>query len=326
MIVRATSDLHLTPRTAPWVFAARSERRADAEAHGGITVLAGDIFHQAETVHMPTYNRLREMLQGWPAEIYAMAGNHDQYDGSRNCLEALDGGSCTVVSEPMWSPVGRMIPYTKPEDFTAALDSLVPQIHGMPKLVWTHHGYKGAYVNAMHRNTEGVSYGAIPDGHIVISGHYHMPQNLARIIYCGSPYETTFAEEGQLKGWLRWDDALTNPIPVRIPFGDLGAPRHHTVHWDPKEGPPVRPAGMKDGDLPRIVALATREEVKAHAKQLEGTGLEGVPVIAQPTKGTTRGVIDARMGPREAAHRYMLSECEDPTRKLDFAEEVDLWR
>ena len=99
-VVRAISDLHLTERTAPWVFAALKELEADAREHKGYTVIAGDILNEPTHVHMPTYNRLRSILQHWPGEVYVIPGNHDQYAGYgqwANALTALQGGQCRVI-------------------------------------------------------------------------------------------------------------------------------------------------------------------------------------------------------------------------------------
>ena len=105
MIVRATSDLHLSQATAPLVFAALDELRAHARAHGGVTVLCGDIFDQAVSVHMPTFNRLVDVLHGWPGDLYVLVGNHDQYGTKgRHCMEALDHSlRVTVVDRPIWT-------------------------------------------------------------------------------------------------------------------------------------------------------------------------------------------------------------------------------
>lgn len=346
VILRATSDLHLTERTAPWVFAALRELRDDSRAcqkltQENYTFILGDVLDQALTVHMPTYVQLRSMLQTWPGKVYVLPGNHDQYStGARyesrweNALVPLNGQNCRVVSMPVWGRLGRYLPYVKPETWAEELN----RITGKPvgdryclDIVWCHNGFRGAYRNAMSMDRDGVSCLDIPRGHVVVTGHYHMPQNLGRIVYCGSPYETSFAEEGQAKGWLRWENALEDPIPVRVPFGDLGAPRHYTIEWDPTKGPPTIPVGMKPTDRPRIVTNATRKDALAQAKQLRKAGLEGVPILAKPMEASTRGVVDPRLGPREAVGAYVHSVLgpdgtkPDPGAMVEYAEEAGLW-
>jgi len=225
-----------------------------------------------------------------------------------------------------------MLPYCQPEHFTAALEAVGPAPIGAAAflpIVWTHHGYKGAYRNAMNRDRDGVSCAAIPPHHLVISGHYHMPQTLGRIVYCGSPYETSFAEERQQKGWLRWQDAESDPVPIRIPFGDLGAPRHFTIEWSPNAGPPAVPNGIVDRDIVRVKTNARRSEAQAAVGQLTKAGLEGIPVLARPDE-STRNEIDTSSGPRTAVEEWVWLQhgtqmhLPDPSAMMAWASEVGL--
>ena len=206
MRLRATADLHLTAVSAPWVFAALAELRRDAADHGGPTVIAGDILQQATTVHMPTWDRLRRMLLGWPDEVYVIVGNHDMYDATSNALDGLAGPGVRVIAEPTSTPLGPMVPYVHMRDAGDFDDALsAARAHREPGhgvgIVWCHQGIRGAYVNSMRRDRDGVWAGTFGD-HIAVAGHYHMPQSIGRVIYCGSPYQRSFAEEGQRKGWL----------------------------------------------------------------------------------------------------------------------------
>ena len=322
MIGRATSDLHLSPRTADYVFAALRELRDDAEERGGFTVLVGDILDQPRTVDMPTYNRLRDLLRKWPGDgVYVVVGNHDQYDGERNALEALDGGACRVVSQPTVTDIGVMVPYLDPSVFwerTAALSA--------PKDVawWTHQGWKGAYLNNMRRDREGLDCGRM-NASICVSGHYHAPQNLGRILYCGSPYQTTFAEEGQVKGWLAWDGSIR---PVRVPYETVRAPKHWTVEWSPGDDAPKLPDGWREGDKVRIRTTASRDAVK-RSNVLSGA-LSGASILAAP-RLTNRVAIDDGASPREAVRSYVAAvfgtdpNRPDPATLDEWARESDLW-
>ena len=319
MIGRATSDLHLTPKTADHVFAALRELREDAEERGGFTVLVGDVLDQPRTVDMPTYNRLRDMLRKWPGDVYVVVGNHDQYDGTRNALEALEGGTCRVISEPTMTDIGAMVPYLDPAVFWQRLEAL-----SVPKdaVWWTHQGWQGAYLNNMRRDRDGLDCGRMTAA-LCVSGHYHAPQNIGRILYCGSPYQTTFAEEGQIKGWLAWDGEIR---PRRVPFVQVRAARHWTVDWAPGTDP-VMPDNWREGDKVRVRTTATRDEVK-RAKVLSGA-LSGASVVATAT-ATDRVGLDAAT-PLEAVREYVAavygpdSKRPDPATLGEWASEAGLW-
>lgn len=328
-VLRATSDLHLSERTAPYVFAALDELRADAAAHPGVTLLLGDIFEHATAMHMPTFNELRRRLQDWPDNVIVLPGNHDQWGlgPGQNAVSALQGRTCQVIERPTATRLGRFIPYTPPGQFSAVLAALKPgplYDRFLLPIVWCHHGFRGAYRNAMNRDRDGVSCSAIPARHLVVTGHYHMPQTLGRIIYCGSPYETSFAEEGQTKGWLRWADALADPIPARVPYGNLGAPRHVTVHWTP--GASVEPPPFRPSDKVRVKAAGTRAEVAAHIAELDDLGLGGAPVLAR-----REGLITVDVSgktPRQLAEEWVVARDHpafSPDELIEFANAEALW-
>lgn len=331
MIVRAASDLHLSQKTAPWVWEALDALYQDTDHCGGCTVLCGDIFNQGVMAHMPTWNRLCDLLRNWPGTIFVIPGNHDQYDGYENILKGLKGGDCEVISEPKWTPIGRMLPHTAAGSFSSALQSLSEDKNGdLPEFIWCHHGFKGAYVNSNRRDTDGVKYSEIPLGHMVISGHYHMPQNLANLIYCGSPYECSFHEEGQAKGWLRWSSLESDPIPERVAY-ELSAPKHRTIHWDPTVGPP-KPPEIGDHDIVRVMTSATRKEAQAAISQLEGVGLDSVPVLVGINVPQERQAFDPGIGIVEAAQSYandrfrLETTGPEPEAMQDWAEEYELWQ
>ena len=334
MIVRATSDLHLTQKTAPLVFAALDELRADAEAHGGVTVLAGDLLDQPYTAHMPIWDRLRELLWGWPGEVYIIPGNHDMHDqeAGRHVLGGLaHQHRVKVISVPVSTKIGVMVPYIHPKrDFAAALKSGMsarPMDHRVDVL-WMHQGVRGAYMNRMVRDTTGLLSGDLPMW-TTISGHYHCPQNMGPLIYCGSPYQTSFAEEGQQKGWLRWDDITEETVPKRIGF-EFETPLHYTLDWA-RERPLEAPDAVRPGvDRVRVRTAMTRTEAASRMDELRDLGIEGAQVLYSDL-GQLATEIEQDTAPRQAAAMYIMATMAtdvarpDPAAMLEFAQEEGLW-
>jgi len=331
--IRATSDLHLTQATAPYVFAALEQLRKDASKYGGVTVVCGDVFEQGVSANMPLWNRLRDLLFSWPGPIVLVPGNHDQYDEYRNALEGLHGGSSIVVSHPTpqlriprFGTIGGAIPYT--HDFDSVFQYVLKDRSGAaPKLVFCHHGFKGAYLNDMYKCRRGGSVRSIPADTLVVSGHYHMPQVLGRVVYCGSPYQLTFSEEGQGKGWLLWKDASKSLIPIRKPFKGLGAPRHVTIHWDIGDGAPVKPDWLEDRDKVRVIVSASRADVPNMSATLEKAGIIA-PVMYRPISTPTARSIDDFSGDvLGAVVSYMeRNAAAAPTDMHAFAQREELWQ
>lgn len=309
MRVRATSDLHLTQRTADMVFAALAELALDAAKHGGITVLAGDILDQPYQMHMPTWEKLRKLLRDWPGKVYVIPGNHDMND-QRAGYHVLGGlnyqHKVRVVDSPIATDIGRMVPYVHPDrSFPEAVEMALPTMQHKVNVLWAHQGVRGAYMNRMIRDRDGITGNDIPTDHLAVLGHYHMPQNLGPIIYCGSPYQTTFAEEGQEKGWLLWEDITVDRVPVRVPF-EFEAPKHYTVAWFPEEQL-VIPSLINVGfDRVRVKTTMSREEAGERMGELDAAGLAGVQIDYTRRDGLGRSaMVPVDAGPEEAALAYM---------------------
>lgn len=328
--MRAASDLHLAPHTAQWVFEALADLRADADAHGGPTVIAGDIFDQPKVVDVPLFNRLRDTLAAFPDRVVIVPGNHDQYDGWRNACEALAGGNVEVVNEPrLVEGVGLCIPYTDPAKWGAIVANARPRL-GTPKLpplVFAHQGFKGSYLNSMVRDRTGIQVTGL-DGLVVATGHYHMPQNVAQVIYCGSPYQTSHAETGQLKGFLAWPAKVratwVDWLPDRRPYPSVTAPRYWTVTWD-GTGAPSKPAEAREGDIIRVVTTLSREALAgAPAKALKKAGLAGAAIVTAPQ---ARPRVDLQaVGPVDAVDEYVQGvRTVNPEELRDFMQTEGVW-
>tara|TARA_Y100000034_G_scaffold100397_1_gene123699 strand:+ start:1463 stop:2470 length:1008 start_codon:yes stop_codon:yes gene_type:complete len=333
MIGRATADLHLTERTAPFVWRALAQLREDEEERGGFTVIVGDVWEQADVLSTALLNRLRDELAQFAEKPVIIAGNHDQIGrkgqpDTRNGLEGLQDVA-QVVSTPQWEPgLGLLMPYMDPAIFweVMAEHAQIPLPGtGTPNVWWTHQGWKGTYMNAMRRDTTGLSLSKVT-ADLVISGHYHMPQNIAQVVYCGSPYEASFAEESQPKSYLIFDGDLE---PERVYYADLGAPRHFTVYWD-GERPPQEPEGLQTGDYVRVKTPLTRSAVQERRGELQDAGLDRASILAQPDV-QRRQVVDDAARPREAAMQWVAGMCgpdeaqPSPAELTEYAEEVQLW-
>ncbi len=336
--MRAASDLHLAPHTASWVFQALADLRADAEAVGGPTVFAGDIWDQPKVVDVSLLNRLRDELRRFPGPVVVVPGNHDQYEGWRNACEALAGDNVRVVSEPaLVEGVGLCIPYMAPAGWGAIVADSRRHL-GTPKLppiVVAHQGFKGSYLNSRVRDRTGIQVSGL-DGLVVVTGHYHMPQNVAQVIYCGSPYQTSHAETGQEKGCLAWPRVAATRaqanatwvdwLPERRPYASVTAPRYWTVTWD-GTGEPKLPAGHREGDIVRVVTTLTRDGLEgAPAKALKKAGLAGAAIVTASASSPQVSLRSVR--PEDAVDEYLIAARKDgvdPTDLREFMQAEGAW-
>lgn len=337
MRVLASSDWHLSPDTAPLVWATIRQLTEDARKNGAdVLVVAGDLLEQARSLDGGLMLTLRSMLREFPGDVIVVQGNHDQIvrgDWSSSPLLMLEGGNVRVPDRPTFTEVGLVVPYSEPRDWARLTTDALADEPDVPRVTWAHQGFKGAYQNLMRRDRDGL---ALPPGlRTTITGHYHMPQNLGPLIYCGSPYQTGHAETGQIKSFLAFADLRAGvdcPLPDRVAFDRIGV-QYWTLVWDPaREDPPALPPEHRDGDVVRLVVDATRAEVQTHDKRLRKAGLETATIVARPSARQRRATLDSRNGTlAQSTTDYLIDVCgpdvnmPDPHDVIRFAQENDLW-
>ena len=332
MRVLASSDWHLGPDTAEYVWATIRQLSEYADKDD-ILVVCGDLLEQARSLDGGLMLALSRKLRAFPGPVYIVPGNHDQIvlgDWESSPLVLLKDDNVSVVESPLSTDIGLMVPYTTPRDWPRIVaDAMRSAPASNARVVWAHQGFKGAYQNLMRRDRDGL--GLPPGLRTTITGHYHMPQNLGPLVYCGSPYQTNHAETGQVKSFLAFDslDGDT-PLPTRVPFDPIG-PRYWTLIWDPADDAPALPDGWREGDIVRVVADATRAQVRDQSKRLRKAGLGGATIVARPSVQRRRADVRPASSVSETAQRYVVgvngpdANAPDPFDVIEFAQEHDLW-
>jgi len=204
-----------------------------------------------------------------------LPGNHDLdiIDG-KNSLSILGFHKNIIVfNEPQWTKQGLWIPYQYTAEGLLKAFQLKKLRNAAP-VAYLHHGIEGALLSNLKKDTDGVGLQDIPTKFKKIYlGHYHKHQSLGHATYIGSPYQTTWNEMGQEKGYVKIDDEQ----PTRWNFHQwrLG-PDRFRIEWI-GEGPIPVPENYRDGyDIVQIKTLINQEDAKKArvAEQLKAAGLE----------------------------------------------------
>ena len=337
----ASSDWHLSPSTAPFVWATIDQLAKEVTQRETYLVVCGDILEQPRSLDGGLWLELSSRLRAFPCPVVLIPGNHDQLvrgDWATSPLLALSGRNIHVVGRPEWhAHLGLLVPYTDPANWAEyVVDALTTgeEAQSAPRVTWAHQGFKGAYQNLMRRDADGID---VPRGmRTTITGHYHMPQNLGPLIYCGSPYQTSHAETGQTKSYLVFDDlkpSVDMPLPRRVAFEPIG-PRYWTLVWaNPNEDPPALPAEWREGDVVRVVAAMAKDDLRSRGKQLSKAGLKTASLVAKPParEAIGRGILSDNSSAVDAATDWLIAvhgpdpTTPDPHDVMDFAREHDLW-
>lgn len=195
---------------------------------GGYLFNGGDLFDQRGLIPTACWDLVYEERSKWlemGIRHIDNIGNHDQEDrdGEIHPLRVFESflgwhvcTKPTLIEDLGWV----VIPYTHGLEA-----SLGEALEAEPRALFVHAGIKSAFRNDKSRDTDGISIDLFKDFPRVFSGHYHFRHEVENVQYIGSPYQQSFAEAGQNKGFLLYNDKTG-----KIDFHEIpGTPKHYDV-------------------------------------------------------------------------------------------------
>ena len=209
------------------------------DASGIDTVLVlGDTFDRRKYVNFYALDRAKKMffdkLEERGITVYMLAGNHDTYFKNTNEVNSPDlllaeYNNIEVIDEPKTINVNGfevcMLPWICPENYTQSLD----EIKNTTSTICMGHLEIAGF--AMYRGMEsheGFSAETFSKFDLVFSGHYHHRSNNSNIYYLGNPYELTWQDYNDPRGFHLFDfstrqlDFIENPYRMfeRLEYTD----------------------------------------------------------------------------------------------------------
>ena len=198
------------------------------DSHGITTVLIlGDTFDRRKYVNFYSLKRTKEMffdeLAKRGIKVHMLAGNHDTYFKNTNDVNSVDlllreYDNINVIDKPTTINLDNvpicMVPWICPENY---VDCLKEVEDTSADLCMGHFEIAGF---AMHRgmpSLEGLNRDIFRRFDRVFSGHYHHRSSSDNITYLGNPYELTWQDYNDPRGFHIFDldtyDNEFNPNP-----------------------------------------------------------------------------------------------------------------
>jgi DNA repair exonuclease SbcCD nuclease subunit len=196
------------------------------DEHGITTVLIlGDTFDRRKYVNFYSLKRTKEMffdeLAKRGIKVHMLAGNHDTYFKNTNDVNSVDlllreYDNVQVIDKPTTITVANtpicMIPWICPENYNECLAEVE---NTTANLCMGHFEIAGF---AMHRgmpSLEGLNRDIFRRFDHVFSGHYHHRSTSDNIHYLGNPYELTWQDYNDPRGFhlFNLDDYTIEFIP-----------------------------------------------------------------------------------------------------------------
>ena len=203
-------------------------------------LILGDTFDRRKYVNFYALQRAKEMffekLREKNIQVYMLAGNHDTYFKNTNDVNSPDlllkeYNNITVIDTPTDIQVDGvdicMMPWICPDNYQASLDHMNAT---KAEICMGHFEIAGF---AMYRGMEshdGLSKEIFDKFDLVFSGHYHHRSTDNHITYLGNPYELTWQDYNDPRGFHLFDlstrglEFIQNPYTMfaRIEYNDKG--------------------------------------------------------------------------------------------------------
>ena len=209
----------------------------DANSISTVLVL-GDTFDRRKYVNFYALDRAKKMffdkLEERGIRVHMLAGNHDTYYKNTNEVNSPDlllveYGNIDVISKPETIVVDGtsicMMPWICPENYQESLDHIK---NTKAEVCMGHFEIAGF---AMYRGMEshdGLAKETFEKFDLVFSGHYHHRSSDKHIHYLGNPYELTWQDYNDPRGFHLFDldtrelEFICNPYRMfeRIEYND----------------------------------------------------------------------------------------------------------
>ena len=199
------------------------------DASGIDTVLVlGDTFDRRKYVNFYALDRAKKMffdkLEERGITVYMLAGNHDTYFKNTNEVNSPDlllaeYSNIEVIDEPKTINVNGfevcMLPWICPENYQQSLDEIK---NTTSTLCMGHLEIAGFAMYRGMESHEGFSAETFNKFDLVFSGHYHHRSNDRNIHYLGNPYELTWQDYNDPRGFHLFDFATRQLDFIENPY------------------------------------------------------------------------------------------------------------
>jgi DNA repair exonuclease SbcCD nuclease subunit len=199
------------------------------EEHGITTVLnLGDTFDRRKYVNFYSLQRTREMffdkLKERSIKVHMLAGNHDTYYKNTNEVNSPDlllndYDNLHIIDDPQTIFVGGtaicMMPWICADNYQESIDQMKQT---QADLCMGHFEIAGF---AMYRGMEshdGLNKDLFKKFDMVFSGHYHHKSDDGHIYYLGNPYELTWQDYNDPRGFHLFDLETRELTFIRNPY------------------------------------------------------------------------------------------------------------
>jgi len=207
-------------------------------------LILGDTFDRRKYVNFYALERAKKMFFDVLAEkridVCMLVGNHDTYYKNTNDVNSpdlllKDYDNIKVISKPQTMIIGDstvcMMPWICPENFIESMNEM-RDTHA--EICMGHFEIDGFEMYRGHECHGGLNRDTFSKFDMVFSGHYHHRSTQGNITYLGTPYELTWQDYADPKGFHIFD--LSNR---RLTFIENPYTMFARIEYDDKDKEPL---------------------------------------------------------------------------------------
>lgn len=187
-------------------------------SENGITTVIhlGDLFDRRKYVNFGTLNRVKEFyfdkIEEMRLKVHTILGNHDTYYTNTNEINSVQLLSPRYADHIVYPDVPREIviddcrillsPWINKDNYEASIDILNTST---APILMGHFEINGIDMGMNNVSSKGLEPSMFGRYHRVFSGHFHHQSRYNNIHYLGAPYQMTWADYGEVKGFHIFD-------------------------------------------------------------------------------------------------------------------------
>lgn len=220
------------------------------EKHNILHVIQlGDVFDRRKYINFQTLNHCKKYFFEKLNNEYTswlLVGNHDAYYKNTNEVNSLDMllgeyHNINLITKPIELELEDtsvlLLPWICDDNFTATMDTVNST---KAQVVFGHLELTGFEMYKGQLMDHGMDPDLFGKFDMVVSGHYHHKSQAKNITYTGTPYEMTWSDYGDIKGFHIFDtetrelNFISNPFKMfhKLHYDDLNQPVGYVNTWD----------------------------------------------------------------------------------------------
>ena len=271
-----------------------------AEHNIDTVLVLGDTFDRRKYVNFYALQRAKEMffdrLDNAGITVHMLAGNHDTYFKNTNDVNSPDlllreYRNINVIDEPTTITVDEtdicMMPWICPENYQASVDEIK---NTKADLCMGHFEIAGFAMYKGMESHDGLSKETFSKFDMVFSGHYHHKSDDGQIYYVGNPYELTWQDYNDPRGFHLFDLESRRLEFIRNPYSMFAR-----VEYDDKETDPVNLDSLDlQGKYVKLVVVNKTDYYKfdRFTQKLYNKGCHDIKVVEDMSEFNEGGLED----------------------------------